>query len=847
MQKIIDKELDEMLELGVVQESKSNWSNPTLIVSKKDGSNRFCIDSRRLNEVTKSCNYPLPNMQQILSNLRNAKFISSIDLSKAFWQIKLEKSSREKTAFAVPGRGLFHFVRMPFGLKNAAGELQHLVDNIFGPKYFKDVFCYLDDLIIVSPDFNSHLRTLDEVHSKLKEAGLTIKLSKCEFCKEKLKYLGFIVDRDGLRPDPEKIKCIVEYPRPNNLKQLRSFLGMVGFYRKNIRDFSEIAVPLNKILRVKKGEKKFSWSPEAESGFVSLKRALVTAPVLVCPDFEKPFILHCDASKHQIGAALHQKHDGQEVAVAYFSRTLNKHERNYGVTERELLAVVCAIEYFRPYLEGVHFKIITDHSSLKWLWKLSNPSGRLARWSSRISQYNFSVEHRKGTLHAVPDALSRIPGQTIGSGVDVSQNFDGLNSRDLCEIKVDSTDSWYNRIRQGCLRTPQRFTNYQLVDDVLYRNSKLDNPLLEEFEWKKVVKYEDRLALIMKVHNIGHPGAFKTYKKLERDYYWPGMFRQVKVFVNGCHTCKSYKPSNQPPNGLMEHRKKVSRPMEMLSIDLVGPLPLAPGNFQFILSAVDVFTKYCWLCPLRRATTKEIVFFLGEKIFLEEGTPHTLVLDNGKQFVSNEFKEFADSYGISRLFYNTPYTPQNNTVESYNKVLGYTLAIYVDNNQREWPKYLDQVKSVMNNTINFATGFTPSLLMKGREIIFDGSLYGIPRDSRSLDSRHLELSRSTYRKKLEDLEVTFKIVQENLWEAYNKKAQYYNLRRVRKIYREGQVIWRRNFVQSDKANYFCKKLAPKFVRAEIIKRISDNVYDIKDVGTQKIVRMHVKDILKWED
>lgn len=178
--------------------------------------------------------------------------------------------------------------------------------------------------------------------------------------------------------------------------------------------------------------------------------------------------------------------------------------------------------------------------------------------------------------------------------------------------------------------------------------------------------------------------------------------------------------------------------------------------------------------------------------------------------------------------------------------MGYTLAIYVGNNQREWPKYLDQVKSVMNNTINFATGFTPSLLMKGREIIFDGSLYGIPRDSRSLDSRHLELSRSSYRKKLENLEVTFKIVQENLWEAYNKKAQYYNLRRVRKVYSEGQMIWRRNFAQSDKANYFSRKLAPKFVRAEIIKRISDNVYDIKDVGTQKIVRLHVKDILKWE-
>lgn len=829
-QKQLEKELDDMLRLGVVVPSRSAWTNPTLLVSKKDGTARFCLDSRRLNACTLADAYPLPLVHSILDKLRNARFISSIDLSKAFWQIPLDSSSCEKTAFVVPGRGMFHFKRLPFGLKNSPAELQRLMDQLFGPEFDNNLFCYLDDLIIISDTFEKHLLLLEKVFQQLKSAGLTINLKKSEFCKSRLRYLGFIIDEEGLRTDPAKVEAMSNFPRPKNAKEVKGFLGLAGYYRRFIKDFSTIASPLHKITGTRKGVSNFVWSTQTEEAFINLKNALQTAPVLNCPDFKLPFTLHTDASNVGIGGVLTQEFPDGEHPVAYYSRSLNKHEKNYGITEKELLAVLDSIYHFRGYIEGSKFTVITDHSSLKWLISLNNPSGRLARWASRLSQFSFEVIHRKGAENIVPDALSRMELALITNNT-------------VAPAPV-SNDIWYRKLFDNCSKNPQKFPNFLIKEGQLYRNCKAPLSILEDYSWKLVVPLENRKQLIIDNHSAPdsiHPGTFKTYKKLSLKYYWPGLFKQVRNYISKCDTCKAYKHSTAPPSGLMGNPKRADRPMQSLSMDLIGPFPRSYAGNMFILSIVDIFTKYCWILPLKRATSQTIINLLEKHIFIPYGVPRTVICDNGKQFIAKEFKDFLSKYGIVDTFYNTLYTPQNNTVERFNQTINTALAILVDKDQRTWCKNLEKIQAAMNNTVNFSTGYTPFFLKHGIEQTVHGSLH---------NKWNLPLSQSTgnptadYAHRLEELAAIYSDVSDALLLAHQKSADRYNLRRKHVSFNQDDIVWRRNNTLSQGALYFSAKLAPRFIKSKVLRKISDLVYTLSDVSGKHIGNYHIKDIVK---
>lgn len=364
--KILNDEVDDMLRLGVIEPSNSPWCSPVLLVKKPNGEYRFCFDGRALNEVTRHDTYPLPNIDRILSMLRGARYISSIDLRKAFWQIPLDEESRPKTAFSIIGKGLFQFRSVPFGLCNAAQAQQRLVDAIFGPKYEPKIFTYLDDIIICSATFEEHLDLLSEVKLKLQEAKLTINLSKCEFFKTTLKFLGYIVGSNSLQTDPEKVSCMVNFPRPRTTTEIKRFVGMCSWYRRFIKDFASLMSPINDLLKGRKKNQTISWNDAAEISFVKVKQLLVSAPILSQPDFTKKFVIQCDASNTGLGGVLTQEIDGEERVVAYASRGLSKSERNYSTVELECLAVLFSISKFRGYIEGVRFTVITDHYSLLW-------------------------------------------------------------------------------------------------------------------------------------------------------------------------------------------------------------------------------------------------------------------------------------------------------------------------------------------------------------------------------------------------------------------------------------------------------------------------------------------------
>lgn len=391
-----------MYQRGIIRESDSPWGKSC---SKKslDGTPRyrFCVDHRAINAVTRGDAYPLPNISETLDTLSGSEYFTTLDLCSGYHQVSIEPNDIEKTAFTLPGHH-YEFVRMPFGLCDAPATFQRLMDTVLIGIKDEAALVYHDDIIIFSNSLEQHAERLDKVLQRLDDANLYIHLPKCTFAVKEVEYLGHIASNEGVKPDLKKISAVANYPRPHNV---RAFLGLVGYYRRFIKNFACRTEPLTELL---KKEVKFEWKQQQETAFLDLTNALCTKHVLRYPDFSKPFILSTDASGIAIGAVLSsQLHDGVEHPIAYASRQLNKPEKNYDATERELLALVWATKYFRCYLYGRKFTAVTDHSALRWMLSLRDPSSRQTRWALRLSEFDYDVVHKPGNKHANVDALSR--------------------------------------------------------------------------------------------------------------------------------------------------------------------------------------------------------------------------------------------------------------------------------------------------------------------------------------------------------------------------------------------------------------------------------------------------------
>lgn len=438
----VQKQIQKMLDDGIITPSQSPWSSPIWIVPKKlDASGkqkwRIVVDYRKVNEKTIDDRYPLPNISDILDKLGRCQYFTTLDLASGFHQIEMHPDSIPKTAFSVE-HGHYEFVRMPFGLKNAPATFQRVMDDVLKGLQNKICLVYMDDIIIFSTSLQEHINNLKLVFERLSQAGLKIQLDKSEFLCKSVEFLGHVITPEGIRPNPKKIEAIRKFPIPKTAKEIKSFLGLIGYYRKFIKNFAQLTKPMTRCL---KKDSKIEHTPEFVNCFETCKTILMNDPILQYPDFSKPFVLTTDASKFAIGAVLSQGPIGKDLPIAYASRTLNPAEINYSTIEKELLAIVWAVKYFRPYLFGVRFKVVTDHKPLRWLFSLKEPNSKLVRWRLKLAEYDYEIIHKKGKLNTNADALSRVEIHPIDTQPDIDNVSVIVNPDQTPYMTYDITQS----------------------------------------------------------------------------------------------------------------------------------------------------------------------------------------------------------------------------------------------------------------------------------------------------------------------------------------------------------------------------------------------------------------------
>ncbi|XP_049897830.1 uncharacterized protein LOC126388653 [Epinephelus moara] len=617
-----------MLEKGVIRESCSPWAAPIVLVRKKDGSWRFCVDYRKLNAVTHKDAFPLPRIEETLTSLTQAEWFTTLDLASGYWQVEMDPQDREKTAFTTP-LGLFEFERMPFGLCNAPATFQRLMQQCLSGQLAESLLVYLDDIIIYSPDFSSHLQHLDEVFKKLWQHGLKLRLDKCKLLQHEVKFLGHVVDQNGVRPDPDKISAVLDWPIPNTIRQVRAFLGLAGYYRRFVSGFAKVARPLNQLLTGIPANKRsetrtVQWSAECQKSFDALKTALTQAPVLAYADYSLPFIIYTDASNQGLGAVLAQVQEGRERVIAYASRSLHPTERNdanYSSFKLELLALKWAVtEKFKDYLTGARFTVFTDNNPVAHL-QTARLGAVEQRWVAQLASFDYDIKYRSGKSNVNADALSRCPvtprpadAPDEGSGTAAAPTSAAIELTPEGGDEGWASSEWEEaQAHDPDIQTVKRYVETRVTPKGPERQALSHGARKLLQQWKKL-KVEGNLLcrkvcpsarceeVWRRVHEAAaNAGVDRTLARLRLRFYWAGMEGEVRQFHQGCVACSPQRERVEPRAPL--NPISVSYPLEVVGLDFLS-LGRPTDTYQNILVATDLFTRFAWAIPTHDQTAQ---------------------------------------------------------------------------------------------------------------------------------------------------------------------------------------------------------------------------------------------------
>jgi len=706
----IRAECDKMLADGVIELSCSPWLSPVVLVKKKDGSTRFCVDYRALNAKTVSDAYPIPRMDAAIDQLAGKSWFSVLDAKSAYWTVEVDERDREKTAFS-DGARLFQFSRMPFGLTTAPSTFQRAIAAVLNPVLGHHALAYLDDVVIYSAGFEQHLSHLDAVLQLLAGAGFRLNLSKCRFATDTFRFLGHLITPDGVLPAPDKFTVIRAIKTPRNQRHVRQFLGATGFFRRHVPNYARVASPLTRLL---KKDTKFSWGKPQQEAFERLKQALATAPCLIQPNFEKPFELHTDASGTAIGACLMQLDKvGELHPVAYFSRKLRDAETRYPTIDLEALAVVESTRHYHPYLYGRRFRIFTDHRPLVSVFRKPTASVRMTRWAHELTFYDFELLYKPGRVHHVPDLLSR----QIAAIADLDSP---LLQPDLVERHQRDDPLWQQLIEyleEGRLpprRIPLPLDQFELRDRVLYHVKSNNERALIQL----VIPRSLRGAALDAVHAVpsaGHQGVHRTYQRLRDHFYFPGMLAASRRYVASCTACQRRKGAiARTP---LQSMPDVAEPFERVSVDILTLTPSARGN-KYVLVLIDHLTRFVELFPLATKDAQTVADVFLAEFVTRYGPPRTLLSDNGLEFRNRLLSDICHHLQVKSLF-TTVYHPQaNGMVERVNRVVKDALSTLQMDDPDCWDDLLPYVRFAINSSIHRSVNDVPLYLLTGRDSHF---------------------------------------------------------------------------------------------------------------------------------
>ena len=882
-----EKLVKEMLEQGVIEPSTSPWASPVVLVKKKSGETRFCIDYRKLNAISVKDAYPLPRIDDCLDALAGAKCFSTLDLASGYWQVGMTEEAKSKSAFVTNG-GLFQWKVMPFGLCNAPSTFERLMEKVLAGLTWQICLVYLDDIIVYSKTVPEHMNRLEVIMQKFIKAGLKLKPKKCNLFRTQVPFLGHVVSADGVSTDPEKIEAVQKWTVPRDLTDVRSFLGLCSYYRKFVPKFSEIAKPLTKLTEK---DQPFTWGSEQENAWLDLKQRLTTAPVLAYPDPSAEFILDTDASGYGIGAVLVQVQEGKERVIAYGSRSLTKEERRYCVTRRELLAIVYFLKQYRHYLYGQKFKVRTDHGALRWLMNFKDPQGQVARWLEVLGTYNFEVEHRPGLRHNNADALSRGPCRQCGMSDDcdtldedckiltrgaakkqsqetqpepqpksppyvpwtgkgalsaenlkTAQKEDSILSKLYAWKEENLRPKWADISAEGRLLKSYwaQWDSIELENGLLWRRLSLSGK-----EARKQILIPDKLqnVVLEHLHNAvtaGHMGVRRTLAAVRQRFFWPGLRQSVDKWCAECAVCASRK--NPPKKRKAPLQKyQLGEPMERVALDITGPWPVSQSGNRYTLVVSDYFTKWAEAYPIPDQEAKTIAEVFVNQFVARFGTPLLIHSDQGRNFESKLFKEMCNLLGVKKTRTVAFHPQSDGLVERLNRTIGTMLAAFVNENQRTWDKDLQVLMMAYRSTPHESTKLTPNQMMLGREV-------SMPLDIQIGIAPEMETKDET--EYVEDLrlrlENAYTTARENLGESAKRQKHYYDLKALDEPFKVGDLVW---LVNKSRRKGRCPKLQKKWLGPAIVEeKVNDVTYKIRVTKAEsKVVHYdHLKPYLSRE-
>ena len=872
----IQKQVRKLHEAGIIRPSESEWASNVVMAKKKDGTWRMCIDYRELNTKTKNKGtYMLPRIDETLDSLSRAKFFCSLDIIQGYHHIELSDESKPKTAFHAPKCNPSHweYNYMPFGLVGAPRTFQRMMDRILRGLEYKIALAYLDDIIIYGATIEECLANMTIVFERIRQAGLKLKPSKCSLFQQETMFLGHVISAEGIRTDPKKVEDVMNMKPCRNVKDVQTFMGMANYYSRFVPNFHEISLPIQDLTR--KGVK-FRWAQEQQAAFDEIKRKLSTAPVLAYPRDDCKYVLDTDASDYALGAVLSQlQPDGctgalVERPIAYFSRKFSDTEAHYCARRRELLAIVRSVQHFDPYIRGQDIIIRTDHASLRYIKTTKELPSQMHRWAMIMEDYTYTIEVRKGTLHANADAMSRMPCKKkicICDGIDRMEHAESVEDRHVARVTLNAL--WYKpkytleemaaaqradpdigplyRAKVDENKRPAwneisgespaakaymcEWRRVEVHDKVLYR--RWENDDATEIRLQLIVPFKYQREMCKNYHDAAtkaHLGRRRCYASLQRFYFWHKMHDDVKWWIRTCDKCQRRKRPQPTPRAPM--RVYVTgHPGERLSMDIVGPIEMTERGNQFLLCITDHFSKFAKAIPLPRHTAAIVAEELTTKWFNEYGEPMQIHTDQGAEFESQLMKELMNLLGIEKCRTVAFKPSSDGLIERYNKTIVDCISM-VRQETNHWDLVVGKCVSAYNSTIHATTGFTPNKLWLGREVYHNADLMmpQKPEEDKVTTEQYVQRWEN-------DMRLAYRVARETIGRNVKIQKKYYDRSCHLVKYKEGDAVMLKDYSPKVRGT---RKLADKWVGPwYVLDVLSDiNFRIIKDENSKPKVVHH---------